>query len=121
MARGANQVLSDAHDEALNALRTTTVGAVSPTFSTGSSTRPSINNVSSTLLASNSDRKYALITNNNGFTAYLKLGSAAVVNQGIPLPPNTSYEITINNLWIGDIRAIKSTATSANLDVFEGT
>lgn len=136
---GANQTLTKIYESVLNAIRVKVVGSTLPdgaateatlvliedntdsSHGTGASTRPSINNVSSTILAANSARRYAAITNNNAFTAYLKLGVAAVVDQGIPLPPGGRYEITMTNLWTGDIRAIKSTSIAANLDVFEGT
>jgi len=93
----------------------------SNSFSTGAHTTPSVTNVSATVLAANSLRRYALFTNNGGAIIYLKLGAAAVVNQGIPLQPNERYEIGLNNLWTGSVTAIKSTATALALDVFEAT
>lgn len=116
---GANQVLTKVFDEPNDALRVNAVAGGES--SSGAWTRPTITNTSTTILAANAARKYAVVVNNNGFTAYLKLGSAAVVNEGIPLAPNARFEIKRDNLWTGDIRAIKATATAVALDVFEGT
>lgn len=119
---GANQTLVKIYDSVLNAIRVHVVdffGSVSVSASTH--TRPSVTNVSSTILASNTSRKSALITNNGGVTVYLKLGATAVVNQGIPLGPNDSYAIGPSNLWTGSIMAVKATATALAIDVFEGT
>ena len=90
-------------------------------FSGAANTRPSVTNVDATVLASNASRKYALFVNNTAATIYLKLGAAAVVNQGIQLGPNDRYEITSDNLFTGAVHAIKSTAVAVNLDVFEGS
>lgn len=90
-------------------------------FATGANTRPSINNVSSNILASNPARKYAYIFNQSGVAIFIKLGAAAVINQGIRIPDNSMYEINSDNLWTGDIFAIKNLATAVNIEVFEGT
>lgn len=88
---------------------------------TGTNTRPAITNTSATILAANSSRKFAYIQNNTGSTAYLKFDVAAVIGEGFPLLPGGMYPITRDNLWTGTIQAIKSGASSVNLDVFEGT
>lgn len=92
-----------------------------PGSSTASNTRPSVTNTSSIVLAANSSRKFAIISNNSGATIYLKQGATAVTNQGIALVSGAVYFINQNqNLWLGDVHAIKS-GGSVNLDVFEAT
>lgn len=90
-------------------------------FSTASNTRPAITNVSSIVLASNVNRKYAYIFNQTGAIVFIKFGATAVINQGIRIPDNSIYEITHDNLWTGDVHAVKSTAASISIEVFEGT
>jgi len=90
-------------------------------FSTGSSTTPTINNVSSVVLAANTNRKYAYVFNQTGVVIYLKLGATAVIGEGIRLVNNSMFEILDSNLWTGTITAIKSGATGVALDIFEGT
>jgi hypothetical protein len=99
----------------------TTPGAIVLKSTIATNTTPSVTNVTSSILASNSNRKFAIIFNNSGATVYIKLGAAAVVNQGIRLAPNETFEITAINLFTGAVNAIKSTAASINLDVCEGT
>lgn len=89
-------------------------------FATASNTRPIVTTTSSIILSSNSNRMYALIFNQTGGVVFLKLGATAVTNQGIRLADNDYYEITSNNLFTGDIYAIKL-AGSAAIEVFEGT
>lgn len=94
--------------------------AASHSFSVATNTTPTVSNVSGSVLASNTARKYACFTNNSGSIIYIKLGATAVVNQGIPIQPNGKYEINLSNLFTGTVNAIKS-GTSTTLDVVEGT
>lgn len=90
-------------------------------FSTVANTRPSVTNSSSIILAANVDRRYVLIINQGTQAAYLKLGAAAVVTQGIPLQPGASFTLDANNLYTGAIHAIKPGAGSVTLEIMEGT
>lgn len=91
-------------------------------FSAMSATRPGVNNTSSTVLASNTARRYVMIYNQSGATIYIFLGAGtAVVNEGIRLVNNASYEITSDNLFTGAIQAVKTGAATVNLDIFEGS
>lgn len=90
-------------------------------ISNGNHTRVGVSNSSVPLLADNTSRKYVLISNNSGVTIYLKLGSTAVVGEGITLLSGGSYEINVLNLWTGSINAIRSGGGTATIDVFEGT
>lgn len=61
------------------------------------------------VLAANSARKYAMLINDSDTTLYLKIGAAAVANQGIRLNANGgSYEISdrIGNLFLDAINGI---------------
>jgi hypothetical protein len=90
-------------------------------YSVASNTTPTINNISSVVLAANASRKNAYVFNQTGGVVFLKLGAAAVINEGIRLVNNSMYEINSSNLWLGSINAIKSGATGVALDIFEGT
>lgn len=90
-------------------------------YSTASNTTPTITNASSVVLAANAARKNAYVFNQTGVVVYLKLGTAAVLNEGIRLVNNSMYEINSSNLWLGSINAIKSGAAGVALDIFEGT
>ena len=65
-------------------------------------------------LAANANRKYALLVNDSDAVIYLKIGAAAVLNQGIRLNANGgSYEMSAQygNL---DSRVINAISSSAN-------
>lgn len=89
-------------------------------FSTPSNTRPTVTTASSTILAANAARRYAYVFNSSGAVIYLKLGTTAVVNEGIRLPNNEIFEITSDKLWTGVINAIRGAGSGA-IEVFEGT
>lgn len=108
-------------DSSGNDLTTSRGVKTDKTFSSGVNSRPSITSTASTILTSNSNRKYAYIMNQSGQNVYLKLGDTAVATEGILLAPLAIYEITANNLWTGSISAIKSGGGSVNIEVFEGT
>ena len=75
-----------------------------------------------TALAANADRKYALFVNDSDSVIYLKIGSAAIANQGIRLNANGgSYEMSsvYGNLDTRIINAISGGANKALL-VTEG-
>jgi hypothetical protein len=91
---------------------------------TATHTRPTITSASSTILASNSARKFAIIINNSAGTVYLKLGVAAVTGEGITLTTSGStsiFELNNDKLYTGLITGIKTGGGSFNLDVIEGT
>lgn len=74
------------------------------------------------VLAANAARKYASFQNDSDTVIYLKIGSSAVLNQGVRLNPNGGvYEMSINtgNLDTRAVNAISSVA-SKNLLVREG-
>lgn len=99
-----------------------TLNVKESSFSTMTQTGPTVTNASSTVLASNSNRRYVMIYNQSGSTIYLSFGAtAAVIGTGIRLANNSSYEITSDNLFTGAITAIKSGAAGVVLDIIEGT
>jgi hypothetical protein len=76
----------------------------------------------SAMLAANANRKYALIVNDSDTVIYIKIGAAAVLNQGIRINANGgSYEMSnaIGNLNTGAINGIAS-AAAKNVIVTEG-
>lgn len=84
-----------------------------------SPTQISVGLTSTQLFAANTNRKYAHVSNNSGQTIYIQYQAAAVLNQGIKIPPNTLFTIESNNLWLGVINAIGMTPGQL-IDILEG-
>jgi hypothetical protein len=85
-------------------------------------TEVSVGVASGVALAANVNRKYARFQNDSANTIYLKIGAAAVLNQGIRLNANGgSYEMSaaIGNLDLRVVYCITSVAAQ-NLLVGEG-
>ena len=75
---------------------------------------------STLVLADNPHRKYALIINTSNTDVWLRLGSTAVVGQGIFVARGGfAYEIDIKNLFTGVINAIHGGAGLKVLSVLE--
>lgn len=75
---------------------------------------------STLVLADNPQRKYALIINTSNTDVWLRLGSAAALNQGIFVARNGfAYEISANNLWTGEIYGIHGGSGLKLLSVLE--
>ena len=73
-------------------------------------------------LAANKSRRYALFINDSDAVIYIKLGAAAVLNEGIRLnAAGGSYEISerLGNMYMGAVNAITAAATKVLL-VTEG-
>lgn len=85
---------------------------------TVTNTRPAVSGTTAIVLASNSKRRWAMISNNTGAAVALKYGAAAVVAQGIPLADKATLHITEDELFLGAVHAIAGGA--GNLDVVEG-
>lgn len=97
-----------------------TAALQSTAFASGVNTRPTVTGTSSIVLASNTNRKYAFLFNQSGAVIYIKLGAIAVVGEGIRVPNNEIYEINRDNLFTGDIHAIRGAGSGA-IEVFEGS
>ena len=75
------------------------------------------------VLASNANRLYALLVNDSDTTIYIKLGVAAVANQGIRLNANGgNYEMSamLGNLYTGAINGIHGGTGNKALLMTEG-
>jgi len=97
-------------------------GTIDGVYTTPTATQPSIAATTTTVLAANTNRLYALIVNDSVETVYIKLGAAAVLNQGIRLNAlGGSYEMSkkFGNLYTGVINGI-GTSGAAVLVVTEG-
>lgn len=93
-------------------------GSITPTH-----TAVNITSTSGEVLAANANRKYALLINDSDTVIYLKIGSPAVVNEGIRLNANgSSYEMAaaLGNLATGAINGIHGSSGSKVLTVLEG-
>jgi len=102
---------------AANPVPTTLTGSLANTHTTAT-----ITTASGTALAANANRKYALLVNNSDTVMYIKIGVAAVANQGIRLNANGgSYEMLIGqNLDIRAINAVHAGSGNKVLLVSEG-
>jgi len=93
-----------------------------PGFVTATHTAPVVaaGPASTTALAGNMNRKYALFVNDSSNDIYLNLGGTAVANTGIRLNSGGgSLEMMPGNLFYGDVTFI-STAAADRLLVTEG-
>ena len=81
-----------------------------------SASNPTIGTSSSVILASNVNAKYRYILNNTAQILWLTFGGTALVNQGLPINPGGSYEMSsqIGNL---DTRAINGVLASGSAAV----
>ena len=99
--------LSGIYDKLSKALTVVISGGIT----TVTHTVASVTSSSGLALASNVNRKYALLVNDSSTDQYIKLGETAVNNQGIRLNAGGgSYEISAvnNNLYTGVINIIST-------------
>jgi len=113
-AQGDVPVTLDSEQVAIadaDAYTTPTHTAVNVTTSTGE------------VLASNANRLYALLVNDSDTVIYIKLGAAAVANQGIRINANGgNYEMSamLGNLYTGAINGIHAGTGNKVLLMTEG-
>ena len=70
-------------------------------------TAVTVANATTAVAAANADRKWLLIVNNSDETIYLKLGAAAVLNQGIRInAAGGALELTDRSLYLGAVNGI---------------
>jgi hypothetical protein len=121
-------VIDDVYDPSNHQLKTSASVSVSEvtvngSYSTPSHTTISVTTTSGQALASNTNRKYALLVNDSDTDMYIMLGSSAVLNQGIRINANGgSYEMSNNfgNLYTGAISVIHGGSGSKILLATEG-
>lgn len=92
------------------------------TATTAAHTTLAVSTATQTALAANSSRKKALFVNDSDTTIYLRLGAAAVANQGIRLNANGgSYEIlpTDGYVFQGAVNAIHGGSGTKTLTILE--
>ncbi len=92
-------------------------------YTTPTHTAVSVAVTSTAALAANANRLYVLLVNDSDTTIYIKLGAAAVANQGIRLNASGgAYEISkkAGNLYTGAIYAIHGASGTKVLLVTEG-
>jgi len=97
-------------DEILIALQALVAASADPgVYTTPTHTQPVIANATTVALAANANRLYALFVNDGTEPIYLKIGVAAVMNQGIRLnAAGGSYEISrrSGNMNVGAFNGI---------------
>ena len=90
------------------------------TFTTITTTNATVGSSTTQILASNSNRIYAIIVNDSDETIYLALSDSAEMNKGIRLGANGgTFEINNNKHFTGAINAI-CTSGSKNVTITEG-
>lgn len=95
-----------------------------PSTVTLAHTTASMGTSTAAVLAASSDRKYALIINDSDTVVYLKLGAAAVANEGIRLTASGgSFEMSpqIGNLDQRAINGIIGSGSGKVVVVSQGT
>jgi hypothetical protein len=102
---------------------TAAAGAITAAaFGTVSNTFPSLSgNTATLILASNSNRKYAYISNNSGSTLNIQFGSSTGIgaNAGLVITAKSFYELKGDNLFTGNIYGFS--AGNITISVTEGT
>ncbi len=90
-------------------------------YTTPTHTNPTIGTQTTVALAANTTRLYALFANQSGEEIDIKLGTAAVLAQGIPIPNGYNYEMSkkFGNLYTGTVNGI-CTSGGKTLLVVEG-
>jgi hypothetical protein len=89
-----------------------------PSIATG--TKVTVGSSSTTILAANANRNFAVFVNDSDETIYLDLSGTAVINSGIRLNANGgAYEINLANMYTGIVTGICSSG-SKNITVTEG-
>jgi len=92
-------------------------------YTTPTHTAVNVTTGSGEVLASNANRLYALLVNDSDTTIYIKLGAAAVVNEGIRLNAlGGNYEMSamLGNLYTGAINGIHGGTGNKVLLMTEG-
>jgi len=83
-------------------------------------TKIAVGSSSTTILAANTNRNFAVFVNDSDETLYLELSATAVMNEGIRLNANGgAYEINLENMYTGIVTGICSSG-SKNITVTEG-
>ena len=93
-------------------------------YTTPTHTAVNVTVASGAVLAANANRLYALLVNDSDAVIYIKLGAAAVANQGIRLNASGgSYEMSamLGNLYTGAINGIHAGVGNKALLMTEGT
>ena len=96
--------------------------ATAGAYTTPTHTAVTVGNSTTVAKAANANRKYLLLVNDSDEVVYVKLGAAAVLNQGIRINASGgSYEMSgaLGNLYTGAVNAI-CTSGSKTLLVTEG-
>ncbi|KKM96833.1 hypothetical protein LCGC14_1174140 [marine sediment metagenome] len=92
-------------------------------YNVATHTEASATATTSAALAASDKRAYAMFQNDGDNDVYLRLGEAAIKNEGILINANGgSYEISdrLGNLFLGAVNCITASGTSVVL-VLEGT
>jgi hypothetical protein len=83
--------------------------------------RFALSQASQRILLENPNRCYACISNNTGYTVWIKFGSEATKDQDIVIKQADRYEITNVNLWLGHVYLVAGVnQASQYIEVTEG-
>ena len=111
-------VLVDSQGEEYGALNPIPVGITTILPTLAVSRVSCTSGASTVVLSSNVNRvSGGMVINNTNESFFLQVGAAAVIGEGIPLPPGGIWQVNTKQ----EIRAIFTNSGSASLDVYEAT
>jgi hypothetical protein len=96
------------------------VGSSVNTVNSYSRATIAITDVGGTIIASNANRKHAIIVNRSVNVCDLFFNTIGLFGDGLPLEPKQSYEVNNSNLFVGAISGRTDTGLGSNLAVLEG-
>lgn len=85
-------------------------------YGTGTTTSFVASSTVQELLAQNTAREYAIISNSGSVAAYISLNSTSTgfaAGEGIYIPAGGSYEINNSNLWMGPVYIVTTSGTTS--------
>jgi len=115
--------LTDNGDDTYSFTGDVDVTSLAGDYTTPTHSAVTVTSTTTQALAANANRKYVLLVNDSDTAIYIKLGAAAVANEGIRLNANGgSYEMSNlgGNLYAGAINAIHGGSGNKTLLVTEG-
>jgi len=117
-----NKILAVSARQQTNGEIALRVSALGTPITMGAPSAASVGVASGSIASSSTTRRYILLTNTSANVISIAFTAAAVLNSGITLQPNASYEMSeaLGNLSTQSITAIASAAAS-NLAIQVGT
>ena len=87
-------------------------GSLNGAFYTASNTTVAMTNSPAVVLAANSGRLYAAISNDGANVVYLNFNGSATAGKGVRLAAGAVYEIYQTKLYLGSVYGVTASGTS---------